>query len=188
MRQEAPPTDQQRPRRFSRSDLASIAEAIRSGCQEVGLLSDPKIQMPLPHDIGAEEELVSGLLAGAATPLDFEGLEPKHFENRFLGACFAAAGAIAQSGERPAIDDVVEALGRQGYRSPDIRKEVETLEIGVPLLPEPTLRRNAERIFELYQRRELIRLMSRLDSELRADLTTHADACARLRRAIEGHG
>lgn len=161
-----------------------VLPRLRSGVREeiriAALLDRPVSACGLPCDLDAEQEICSAVLCGQVAPGDLSPLVGKHFYGRLFGFIFIAADAVLAAGLEFTVEHVEIALREQGFDGPEVHRELIQTRDTTPFVVRSILDRQAERVIDLWRRRQLIETMQRVDAELRVGAISFRDAALAL--------
>jgi len=163
----------------SRRGDKSLREVVRETMLECALLMPrPEVTPAAPHDLDAEQGVLSALLCGHTTIDALKPLESSHFYGHFNQRLF---NVLCWSPERD-LERIADLLNIGG----PVIDELTTIRDATPFAVRATLRAHVMTIVDRWRERELIRAMQQIDAELRVGALNHAGARARLREHFVG--
>jgi hypothetical protein len=168
--------------------VAQVVPALQRECRTAVLFSEPVTRLPDPHDDDAEQELLSAVLSGEVHPSELDPLRAEHFRAHIKQQTFAAADALTIFGASVTVPAVTELLVQEGYNHTAVQSELELIRDATPFLCRATLQERVQRVIELWQLRQLLRVMDEIAAHVRVGQLTHAGAKARLREYFMGVG
>lgn len=161
-----------KPKEVALPDLINnITEAVRREIREAAIFGEPMVQIPLPNDMDAEQELLSALLCGHVTVASLKPLNQGHFYGHFNQSAYVAIESLELAGEPVTVGAVFEIMQDIGLKGP-LGEELTRIAECTPFLHPKRLRQGVDRVIEMAERRELIRKMQLVDRMLRSDETT----------------
>jgi replicative DNA helicase len=153
-----------------------IVQAI--GCE---VLARQAASLPPPCDLDAERLVVAGLFVGVC-PEDVL-LEREHFFAPLLGAVYKLGRLLRAEGMTVAIEPILTALRDQEWVGP-IERELLRLRDEIPSVSRATLEDAAQIVYEMAERRRLLRACESLAARLRGGELDAIDAGRELAEVV----
>jgi len=161
------------PARRSLTDV--VAEEMRAA---VMMLPREELPQAAPHDLDAEQEILSALLCDHVTTDELKPLTPQHFYSRFNQFLYQVLLNVPER-DLQKLTDLLDVRG-------PVLEELTTIRDATPFCSLQTLRKHVATLVERSLERELIRVMQKIDAELRVGSLARDEARIRLRKHFTG--
>jgi len=160
-----------------KGELVRVVREEMRGCALT--LSREDVRPTGPHNLDAEQEILSALLCEHATFESLKPLESRQFYAHFNQKLFAF---LSENPERD-LQLVADGLNMCG----PLLEELTTIRDCSLFAGSATLAKHVSTVMNHWLERELIQVMQHIDAELRVGALTHDGARARLRAHFVGN-